>query len=215
MKLHATTDLNNEAMLRGIRASDYEVFSKMYLHLFKGLALISVKYVQDVYIAEELVQDIFIKVWEQPHTVNGVIHLKSYLYKAVVNSSLNYLARQKNLKEHHERIARNMEDVDIQRAYEEQEMKVLIYQEIDRLPDQCKKVFKMSRFEGLKYREIAVLLNISERTVENHIANALKTLRIRFLANEEIAPSLAKFNKVALSLGLVGVLANCTSDFVG
>ncbi len=211
MKYRTGIELSNEDMLRGIRSSDYEVFSLMYLNFFKGLALVSVKYVQDVYVAEEIVQDVFIKIWEQPSGLDGVIHLKSYLYRAVVNNSLNHINRQKNLQVHHERLARESEHIDIQRTYEEQELKVLIYQEIDRLPSQCRKVFKMSRFEGLKYREIAVMLNISERTVENHVANALKVLRARFVENEEFSSEYTRYSKTLISALL---LATCGAEIL-
>ena len=61
-----------------------------------------------------------------------------------------------------------------------------LHQEIEKLPNQCKKVFKLNRFEHLKYKEIAVLLEISERTVENHIAYALKNLRKALVDNKKI-----------------------------
>lgn len=198
-------ELSNEEMLRGIRSFDYSIFSEMYKLFFKGLALISVKYVQDVYVAEELVQDVFLKIWEKPTMLDGVVHLKAYLYRAVVNASINYHNRQKKLRVHQEAMLLNVQEQNMERDFEENEFKILIYQEIDRLPAQCKKVFKMSRFDELKYREIAMMLGISEKTVENHIANAVKILRDRFLANEELSNQgywSVKSGKVVLELAL-------------
>lgn len=180
-KTRGIKELTDEQILSGIKNSDYEIFTLLYSGYFQNLALASVKYVKDVFIAEGIVQDVFIRMWEDPSLLDAVYALRPYLYRSVINQSINYINRQKNIEQHHEKIARRMEDANIETLHEEQELKKLIYAEIERLPAQCKKIFKMSRFEGLKYREIAERLDLSERTVENHIANALKTLRSRLL----------------------------------
>jgi len=173
----------DEQLLAGIRNSDYEIFTILYSGYFQSLSLVSMKYVKDVFIAEGIVQDVFVRMWEDPTLIETVKSIRPYLYRSVINHSINYINRQKSIEQHHLRIADQMEDVNIETLHEEQELKKIIYAEIDRLPGQCKRIFKMSRFEGLKYREIAAELNISERTVENHIANALKILRSRLLVN--------------------------------
>ncbi len=116
----------------------------------------------------------------------------------MINQSINYINRQKNIEQHHIRIADQMGDASLEDLHEEQELKKIIYNEIERLPEQCRRVFKMSRFEGLKYREIATQLNISEKTVENHIANALKTLRSRLLVGSPDKSSDYKLKLVAV-----------------
>jgi len=78
---------------------------------------------------------------------------------------------------------------------------VLLHQEINKLPPQCQKVFKMNRFEQLKYKEIAIRLNLSERTVENHIATALKLLRLALLTDNP-DKKVKKRNDLLLSLFL-------------
>lgn len=173
----------DEQLLAGIRSSDYEIFTILYSGYFQSLSLVSMKYVKDVFIAEGIVQDVFVRMWEDPTLIETVKSIRPYLYRSVINHSINYINRQKSIEQHHLRIADQMEDVNIETLHEEQELKKIIYAEIDRLPGQCKRIFKMSRFEGLKYRQIAAELNISERTVENHIANALKILRSRLLVN--------------------------------
>lgn len=175
--------LTDEQILAGIRNSDYEIFTILYSGYFQSLSLASVKYVKDVFIAEGIVQDVFVRMWEDPTLIETVKSIRPYLYRSVINHSINYINRKKSIEQHHLRIADQMEEVNIEALHEEQELKKIIYAEIDRLPEQCRRIFKMSRFEGLKYREIAAELNISERTVENHIANALKVLRTRLLLN--------------------------------
>ncbi|TCD12519.1 RNA polymerase sigma-70 factor [Pedobacter frigidisoli] len=161
-------------------------FTQFYTSYFQKLLLASDKYVKDVYTAEELVQDVFLKIWENPYTITEVKSIKSYLYKSVINASINYINRQKNIEQHHLKLVTELSDGDLRDLEEENEMIILLHAEIDKLPSQCKKVFKLSRFEHLKYKEIALQLGISEKTVENHIGNALKILRDRFLNDTKL-----------------------------
>lgn len=161
-------------------------FTRFYTSYFQKLLLASDKYVKDVYIAEELVQDVFLKIWENPYSIADVKSIKSYLYKSVINASINYINRQKNIEQHHLKLVTELSDDDLKDLDEENEMIVLLHAEIDKLPAQCKKVFKLSRFEHLKYKEIALQLGVSEKTVENHIGNALKILRERFMNDEKL-----------------------------
>lgn len=174
-------ELPDEQILNGIQSGNYEIFTAVYSAYFHNLSLVSINYVKDPYLSEEIVQDVFIRIWENKAQLENVHSLKSYLYRAVINQSINFLNRQKNLEQHHLKIAAQMDDSYFDTLHEEQELKRIIFAEIERLPDQCKRVFKLSRFSDLKYREIALELNISERTVENHIAAALKILRSRLI----------------------------------
>ncbi|WP_316785670.1 RNA polymerase sigma-70 factor [Pedobacter frigiditerrae] len=169
-----------------INENQVPAFTNFYTQFFQKLLLTSDKYVEDVFIAEEIVQDVFLKIWEDPEGLNEIKSINSYLYRSVINASINYLNRQKNIERHHLKIASNYSEESLVELDEENELIVLINNEIEKLPAQCKKVFKLSRFEHLKYKEIANLLDISERTVENHIANALKLLRVELLGRKTI-----------------------------
>lgn len=155
-------------------------FTKFYTSYFQKLLLASDKYVRDIYIAEEIVQDVFLKMWEFPENLAEIKSVRSYLYRSVINASINYINRKKNIELHHLKLVTELSEDYIQDLDEENEIIVLLRIEIEKLPNQCKKVFKLSRFDQLKYKEIALDLNISEKTVENHIGNALKILRNRF-----------------------------------
>ncbi|UCJ08974.1 RNA polymerase sigma-70 factor [Chitinophaga pendula] len=176
---------SEEGLIRGIHNKDRRTFTHVYELHFQGLVLAADRYVKDPGIAKELVQDIFIRIWEQPALLNENGSLRAYLYKAVINHSLNYIKREKNIARHHNLIAESLTDSYLETLQEEQELKVEIYRAVEQLPAQCRKVFKMSRFDGLKYREIAADLKISEKTVENHIVHALKLLRETLLQNPE------------------------------
>ncbi|WP_131539473.1 RNA polymerase sigma-70 factor [Pedobacter nototheniae] len=158
---------------------DSNHFALFYNQYFQKLLLLCDKYVQDMPVAEEIVHDVFIKIWANPYKLSEVRSLKSYLYKSTVNASINHIGKQKNIIVYEEHMPEQLTEDELDIIDQENSLIVLLYQEIDRLPEQCRKVFKMSRFELLKYREIAEKLNISERTVENHLRAALKTLRAR------------------------------------
>lgn len=167
-----------------VHDSEVAAFTTFYTQFFQKLILTSDKYVKDIFVAEEIVQDVFLKIWENPESLIAIKSIKPYLYQSVINASINYVNRQKNLELHHLKIAAASSCDELLNLDEENEVIVLLYQEIDKLPPQCQKVFKMNRFEQLKYREIAQILGLSERTVENHIATALKILRVALLAKE-------------------------------
>ncbi|RAJ08576.1 RNA polymerase sigma-70 factor (ECF subfamily) [Chitinophaga skermanii] len=177
---------SDAALIRGIRANDRQAFTEVYERYFQALVMTAHRYVKNPGIAKELVQEVFIKLWEQPSLLEEDGALKAYLFKAVINQSLNFLKREKNIARHHLVIAESSSEGYLENLQEEQELKVLIYKEIEKLPTQCQRVFKMSRFDGLKYREIAETLSISEKTVEHHIIHALKVLRINlFVSNDQ------------------------------
>ncbi|WP_316805842.1 RNA polymerase sigma-70 factor [Pedobacter agri] len=169
-----------------IEKGQTSIFTRFYTSYFQKLLLASDKYLKDIYAAEELVQDVFLKIWENPYQLTEVKSLKSYLYRAVINASINYINRQKNIEQHHLKLASSLSDEYLLELDEEHEIIVLLRNEIEKLPTQCKKIFKLNRFENLKYKEIAQQLNISEKTVENHIGNALKILRERFLKDSHL-----------------------------
>lgn len=179
-----------------IEEGQVQAFTRFYTLFFQKLLLESDKYVKDISVAEELVQDVFLKVWENPESLEEIKSVKSYLYKSVINSSINYVNRQRNIEQHHQKIAADFTEEYLMELDEENELVVLLRIEIEKLPPQCKKVFKLNRFERLKYKEIADLLDISERTVENHICNALKALREAFSNRKTIDKNSKQFQKI-------------------
>ena len=189
MKFNKSIDIivTGEDLLYLIEHNDKDAFTDFYSDNFQKLILVSDKYVKDMYIAEEIVQDVFLKIWEDRKLLANVSSVRAYLYRSVVNASINYVNRQKNIEKHHLKIAEHVTEDDIELINEQNELIVLLYKEIELLPDKCRNVFKLSRLEGMKYKEIAIELNISEKTVENHMSNALRILRLRIVKKEPSA----------------------------
>lgn len=169
-----------EDLFHLINESRLGAFAEFYTQFFQKLLLTSDRHVKDIFVAEEIVQDIFLRIWENPNDLMEVRSLKAYLYRSVTNASINYVNRKRNIALHHQKIADETTEEQIDEMDSENEMIVILHQEINKLPAQCQKVFKLNRFEHLKYKEIAQRLNISEKTVENHISAALRALRTAF-----------------------------------
>lgn len=135
------------------------------------------KMVRSSAIAEDIVQDVFLKVWRNRAQLDHQQSVKAYLYRAAINTALNYLEKSKpsasldDTPEH----TWSTNDTDEAIAYQETEQR--IQAAIDTLPPKCKVVFMLSRFEEQSYAEIARTLDISVKAVEKHMGKALKTLR--------------------------------------
>ena len=140
-------------------------------------------------LARDIVQDMFVRLYESRHLLENVTSLKGYLYRSVQNSCLNYIKMNKIHNKHKENIRLVHADskYDFTEEIQESELEHRIFQIVSELPDRCRQIFRMSRVEGLKNDEIASKLNISKRTVETQISKALKTLRL------ELAPYLTIF----------------------
>jgi len=133
--------------------------------------------------AEEIVQTVFLKLWEKKETIRINTSLKAYLFKTVYYDSLNHLKHEKVKMKHWEHTHYDLTQGSAQETGEpligqEKELQQRLDQALNQLPEKCRLVFQLSRFEELKYKEIADRLNISIKTVEAHMGKALKTLRV-------------------------------------
>jgi RNA polymerase sigma-70 factor (ECF subfamily) len=135
--------------------------------------------VQDRDEAEEIVQSTFLNVWEKRDNLAIHTGVKPYLYAMVRNACLNVLKHDKVKKQHAamEMAVADRSAESVTRTVLATELEDRIYRAMDKLPEQCRLVFKLSRFEELKYQEIATQLNISVKTVENQMGKALRIMR--------------------------------------
>jgi RNA polymerase sigma-70 factor, ECF subfamily len=155
-------------------------FEDVFKAHFKNLHIYAVTIIKDDAAAEEIVQNVFFKLWEKRGQVKIEQSLTSYLYRAVHNESLNYLKHAKVKAAHQAHAGQNshIQDNTTDPAALK-ELRQKIDAALNELPEQCRTVFQLSRFEGLKYRMIADELGISVKTVENHMGKALKLLRTK------------------------------------
>ena len=125
-------------------------------------------------------QEVFVSVWNQRERLNPSKMIKSYLFTAVKNEALNELRHRDVQTRSQERILDTIaKDLTPEQELTSAEINKEIYYAINELPEKCREIFKMNRFDDLKYAEIAEILNISIKTVETQMGRALKKLRER------------------------------------
>lgn len=165
-----------EQTWRSIQQKDHQAFEAYYKEHYRFFFLAACKYLRDTTLAQELVNDVFLRLWQNADRIVIQSSLRSYLYRAVINGCLNELDRTKKDRQQRQEWNQQAQATVDPKEMEDHELKVRLYRAIDRLPEQCRRVFRMSRFEGLRQHEIADRLGISVRTVKNHMTNALQQL---------------------------------------
>lgn len=169
-------DLKEETIWKQIQQKDLETFERYYTQHYKSFFLMAHKYMKDAAQAAEIINDVFLKIWEDGDKMTIDSSLKAYIYRSIINRCLNALNKSKREALNQTDLSAMPESSYELKLIEETELKVMLFAAIDQLPAQCKKVFEMSRFEDLKQQEIADKLGISIKTVKNHITIALKQL---------------------------------------
>ena len=172
------TEPDIKAIAAQIQKGDKGAFKILFETYYAILCAYAFQFVKNNETAEEMVQSVFVKLWEKHHSLEIETSLKHYLYRSVRNQSLNYIQHKK------------IQDHFVKKSYEEQTRNYVprenfpdpglmkkIEASINSLPEKRRNIFRLNREEGLKYKEIAQKLNISIKTVENQMGAALRTLR--------------------------------------
>lgn len=158
---------------------DQHAFSQLYVSVMPFLLQFANSIIKNKELAEEIVSDVFIKVWQKRSSLTGVGNFKLYLYISTKNTALNYLSR------HFRKETISLDEMSlnvITTRYNPEQLMITseavkkIDAEIQKLPTRCKIIFKLVKEDGLKYNDIASLLNISVKTIDNQMAIALKKI---------------------------------------
>ena len=152
--------------------------------------------------ARECVQEVFLSLYQRKNELQTTSSLKAYLYTALQNKIYNHYQKELTRRQYEQAASEHLKIIgdDLNGEFELKELEKKIYEKIQELPHQCRKVFLMSREEQLPYKEIAKQLNISVNTVDQHIQKALRIIRT----------SVSKTLLVLLSMGISSsMLINC------
>ena len=169
---------DNEIIGR-IGQGDIGQFESLFRSSYVSLVRYARTLIKDQDTAEEIVQDLFFRIWKDREKIKIESSLNGYLFRSVHNSCLHYIEHNRIVAQHAEDMSfnepENIENPSDILNYKELQAKIALI--LERLPERCGKIFCMSRFEGLKYSEIAEKLSVSIKTVESNMGRALKEFR--------------------------------------
>jgi len=170
---------DQQKLRKGLKEGNIEIFEEIYRQYYSPLCFYCVRYVGDIEEAKEIVQGLFLKIWLKRNKLDINSSVKSYLYRAVQNYALNYLHQQKIKQKYIIDKAHfpNQMSENGQLKLEEKELKRLIKSAVLKLPEKRREIFELSRYENMKYTQIAEHLTISVKTVEAQMSKSLKYLR--------------------------------------
>jgi RNA polymerase sigma-70 factor (family 1) len=183
---HITKQTGNKALFRKIKNSDFDAFRELYDSEFSSLYAYACRFVNQKDIAKDITQETFLSLWEHRVKIRSIKNVKGYLHKNIKNRCLNYFKHLKIEENHRDKAYIELKEIELNSpdkynnifAYiDQEELKTRVNKILDKLPDERRKVFELSRFEGLKNHEIAKKLELSVRTVDTQIYRALKTFK--------------------------------------
>ena len=177
---------NDIKLFNRIRDDDFIAFETIFKKYYKSLCVFAENYVGEPEMAKEIVSDFFLKFWENRKKIHINSSGKNYLFTSIHNLCIKYLEHLKVLKKYHEFAESQLKNIEFLTSVSgdyplanliSKEIVADIEEAIENLPDKCKEIFKLSRFEDLSYDEIATKQNISINTVRTQMSRALEKLR--------------------------------------
>lgn len=171
--------INEIELFAQLAEGNEHAFVEIYWHFTKRLYPFVLKMVHDEQIAEEIIQDVFVQIWEKRVMFAGIEYPTSYLFNIASNRALNYLKREKNHARILESYARTNSELsnETENFISLKERSEIITEAIAGLPEQRRIIFELSRKDGLTNEQIAERLNLSRQTVKNQLVHALKQIR--------------------------------------
>ena len=171
---------DNSELVDGLKKGSENAYASLVEHYNHGLCVYANSLMNDSAIAQDIVQNVFIKTWEKRERLQKDLSLKSYLYKSVYNEFVDQYRKTQAVTALERKYIMGLEaiiDDKDEEAFEK--LIILVKKSIQELPPRCKEIFILSKKEGLSNFEIAEHLNLSNKTIENQITKAFKILRER------------------------------------
>ncbi len=171
--------INDREITGRIRNGDIEQFESLFRSSYVSLVRYAMTLVRDHDTAEEIVQDLFCRLWKDREKLKIESSLNGYLFRSVHNRCLHHIEHAHVVERHAAEMIYNRQETTESPSdiLHYKELQARIARILEKLPERCGKIFCMSRFEGLKYAEIAEKLSVSVKTVEANMGRALKEFR--------------------------------------
>lgn len=177
--------LREKELITGLQLGNKTTFDLLFRSYYSGLCSYANNYLKSTSLSEEIVQEVFIKLWEKHNKI--VIHtsIRAYLYQSVFNGCMNYIKGIQSsgfkhvdlddISVRNELMSMNMADAEFSMVFSE-EVERDLESAISDLPDQCREIFRMCRTDNLSYKEISNLLNVSKSTVKTQMSRAMNRI---------------------------------------
>ncbi len=165
--------------IENIKKGNIAQYKQMFKQYYEQLVYFSYRYVKDVQIAEDIIQDVFVNIWNKRETLDFSLNFKSYLFSAVKNHSLMHINKSRKFEHVSLKLVTEKSENNPDTIVECEELEKTLNKIITELPEKRRAIFCMSRFDKLTYSEIAAALNISVNTVETQMSRSLKYIRKR------------------------------------
>lgn len=180
-------DINDQDLAQRIKKDEKDAYEELFKRYAPRIFSFSILYLKNKDDAEELVQNVFLKIWEKRQILDATQNIKAFIFKIAVNTIYDFI-RRKNIERAFEDYAKLNYTVNENYTWHSvifEEMQRNLNNLVAQLPEQQQKIFRLSKLEGLANEEIAETLNLSKRTVENHLYRALSFLK-KQLKNESL-----------------------------
>lgn len=171
-RLPGNLPYDEKELLLNLAGGDEAAFFEIYRRYSGKVYRMSLDYLQSAFVAKDIVQDTFIKLWQQRHLAQDIRSVDAWLTTVTKNQLINHLRKKIPATEADMQVADSGD-----RYIDYRELEVLVHQAVEQLPKQQKKVYELSRFSGMPHREIAEQLGISYDMAREHLSKALKNIR--------------------------------------
>lgn len=171
-------DAEDKELYHRLKTGDERAFKDLFRKYYSAMCTFAFQFLKDSELAEETAQDMFVKIWEKRETLNIDTSVKHYFFRSVRNHCLNQIQHEKIKKKYAGMVLENShQEINPELFYIEVDLIQRIEKSIESMPPKRQEIFRLSREQGLKYKEIADTLKISVKTVEAQMGLALKYLR--------------------------------------
>lgn len=171
--------LTEEELLSLLTEGDRLAFQQLYIAHYRSIFSHALKFTKSTDLAEDITQDVFLKIWESKEMLGGVRHFRSYLLAVCKNMTLNLLARASREASIMDQIVYGAKQFhrDSETQLEQQEYEKLLHEAIEQLPPQRRVIFRLCKIDGKSYEEVATRMGISTGTVNDHIVKGTRAVK--------------------------------------
>lgn len=190
-KMNTPSEVSETQDLQRLRQGDTEALRRLFDRHYPLLLGDIYAYLPDEDTCKDLAQDVFVELWRKREEIDIHTSLRAYLRRAAVNRALNRIKSNRRTVLEDTADWQDRADTsqrDIGQKHEQEHLETVLHRAIEQLPEKCRLVFSLSRFEHLSHREIADQLGISTKTIENQITKAMRLLREAMLAHRHLSP---------------------------